>query len=107
MARNGKPLTSISSFEKKQEVDKPNSNTEQLNVTVKSKSKTDNDFIQQFKEKAQKPTIEETHTRQTYLIKNEILTRLNKLAKGEKRGFKTDLVNYAIEKVIDEIENKN
>lgn len=104
MARKGKGLTGIEEFEKS------NTKTEQSNGTVNSNSKTeqlnDADFLKQFKEKVQKPTIEDTHTRQTYLIRNDLLKRMNKAAKGKKRGFKTDLVNFAIEKVLDELEEK-
>ncbi|PGU60327.1 hypothetical protein [Bacillus cereus] len=60
-------------------------------------------FLKQFTEKA---TKEDTHTRQTWLIKNETIKRLDKLAKGKKKGFKTELVNQALEMLLDRIEKK-
>lgn len=63
-------------------------------------------FIDLFKEKEKKKTIEDTHTRSTFLVKNELLARMDKLAKKRKRGFKTDLVNHAIEQLLDDIEDK-
>jgi hypothetical protein len=92
---------------------KSNTNTEQSNETLKSStdnkketasefSNTGNNFLNEFK-KAKKPTVEETHTRQTYLIKNELIAELEKLAAGKDRGFKTHLVNYAIEQAIKQI----
>ncbi|MBJ8025839.1 hypothetical protein [Bacillus cereus] len=58
-------------------------------------------FLKQFTEKT---TKEDTHTRQTWLIKNETIKRLDKLAKGKKKGFKTELVNQALEMLLDRIE---
>lgn len=116
MARKGKTLTSISSFEKTQEENEHNSKTEQTNVTDKLNNETeqlsiydnteqekDSGFLKRFQEK-KKPTVEETHTRQTYLINNDLLNRLNKMAKGKGKGFKTELVNYALEKALSELE---
>ncbi|PEU86128.1 hypothetical protein CN386_00680 [Bacillus cereus] len=60
-------------------------------------------FLKQFTEKA---TKEDTHTRQTWLIKNETIKRLDKLAKGKKKGFKTELVNQALKMLLDRIEKK-
>ncbi|PGA92169.1 hypothetical protein [Bacillus toyonensis] len=60
-------------------------------------------FLKQFTEKS---TKEDTHTRQTWLIKNETIKRLDKLAKGKKKGFKTELVNQALEILLDRIEKK-
>lgn len=92
---------------------KNKTNNEQLKESLKSKtnnkketdlefSNTGNNFLNEFK-KAKKPTVEETHTRQTYLIKNELISKLEELAAGKDRGFKTHLVNYAIEQVINQI----
>lgn len=60
--------------------------------------------LSSFEEKKSKPTIEETHTRQTYLIRNDLIERLNKLARRKDRGFKTHLINYAIEQALNEID---
>lgn len=58
-------------------------------------------FLEQFNKKV---TKEDTHTRQTWLIKNETIKRLEKLSKGKRKGFKTELVNQALELFLDRIE---
>lgn len=50
-----------------------------------------------------KPKVEETHTRATFLIKNETLAKLDELARGKGKGFKTKLLNYVLEKAVDEL----
>ncbi|MEM5662263.1 hypothetical protein AAHB62_26255 [Bacillus cereus] len=63
------------------------------------------EFTEQFLEKFNKKvTKEDTHTRQTWLIKNETIKRLEKLSKGKKKGFKTELVNQAVEMLLNRIE---
>ncbi|WP_047981736.1 hypothetical protein [Ornithinibacillus contaminans] len=52
-----------------------------------------------------KQKIEDTHTRSTFLVRNELLARFDKLAKG-KHGFKTEFINYAIESALNEIEEE-
>ena len=64
-------------------------------------------FIEQFKEKATRKTVEETHRRQTYLIDNELIKRLDRLARRQPKGFKTAVVNEGIRRVLDEIEGKS
>lgn len=58
-------------------------------------------FLEQFNKKV---TKEDTHTRQTWLIKNETIKRLDKLSKGKRKGFKTELVNQALEMFLNRIE---
>lgn len=41
-------------------------------------------------------TVEETHTRDTYLIENELLSKLNKQSKKEGKGYKKWFINEAI-----------
>lgn len=93
-----------------------NSNTEYSNVVIKSTSTNDPtnvtgtaktfdaDFIQR---KKSRQTVDMTHTRQTYLIQNDLIERLERLAKKRDRGFKTQLINYALERVLNELEQKN
>lgn len=58
------------------------------------------DEIEQFKskyeQKTKKPTVEDTHTRTTFLFRNDLKKELDKLSKN-KRGFKTEFINHAIE----------
>ena len=91
-----------------------NNETEQLNKTKEVLSNNDtssdqeesaDDFWSTVTNK--KPTVEDTHTRGTFLIQNELLERLDALAKGQKRGFKTKLVNYALKEFLDQAEKKN
>lgn len=65
------------------------------------------DFLEQFQEKENRPTVEETHKRATFLIEQELLERMDRLASGRARGFKTALVNEAIRRMLDEIEAGN
>ena len=52
-----------------------------------------------------KRKMEETHTRRTFLIKNDLLTRFDKKAKYiENKGFKTEFINYILEKGLDELD---
>ncbi|MBM0067979.1 hypothetical protein [Alkalicoccobacillus gibsonii] len=92
---------------------KQNTENKQLNVTNNKKSETEvveadelsSDFWSTVTNK--KPTVEDTHTRGTFLIQNELLERLDALAKGQKRGFKTKLVNHALKEFLDQIEKNN
>lgn len=113
-----------------------NTNTEHTNMSLTSNSETDHALvttqrntvteqspvtpgvknpsgtripsaIAEFEKRLKKPTIEETHTRGTWLIRNDLLTRLNKLARHQQRGFKTYVVNYALETILDELENRH
>ena len=93
--------------------DNHNNENKQLKVTNNSKSETEvidsdepsSDFWSTVTNK--KPTVEDTHTRGTFLIQNELLERLDALAKGQKRGFKTKLVNHALKEFLDQVEKNN
>lgn len=58
-------------------------------------------------EKKKRKTIEDSYTRQTYLIRNDLLERFENIAKSQPWGFKRRAINYALEKFLDEIEQKN
>lgn len=45
--------------------------------------------------------VEETHTRKTYLIENELLAELDKLCVGKKKGYKTKMINSGLRIVLD------
>lgn len=60
-------------------------------------------LINKFNEKKRKPTIEESHTRNTLFIRNDLHKRMTRLTKN-RRGLKTMLVNEAIEAVLDAVE---
>lgn len=58
-----------------------------------------------------KPTInkskkvEDTHTRATFLVHNELLDRLNKAANKGGHGWKIKFINYAIQNTLNELES--
>jgi hypothetical protein len=58
------------------------------------------------REKKKRKTIEDYYTRQTYLIRNDLLERFENIAKDQPWGFKRRAINYAIEKFLDEVEHK-
>ncbi|MGV3464925.1 MAG: hypothetical protein ACO1OT_06485 [Heyndrickxia sp.] len=61
--------------------------------------------IQSFLEiTKQRETIADTHTRKTFIIKNELLKQFLKLQKKHGRGFQTWFINEAIERLLKEIE---
>ncbi|MDA5111006.1 hypothetical protein [Brevibacillus thermoruber] len=47
-----------------------------------------------------KKKFEETHTRQTYYIENDLLLRLNAIA-GNEKGEKTRIINEALRQYFD------
>jgi len=51
-----------------------------------------------------KERVEDTHTRNTFLIRNDLMKRLNHFSK-KRRGFKTEFINYVIEQGLDELES--
>jgi hypothetical protein len=73
------------------------------NQEVLSIEQVKNEFLSMFEEKNKKETMENTHTRTTFLFRKDLAKRLDKLAKN-KRGFKTMFINKAIEALLDEME---
>jgi hypothetical protein len=63
------------------------------------------DLLNMYQEKSKKETVEDTHTRTTFLFRNDLAKRLDKLAKN-KRGFKTMMINKAIEALLNELEKE-
>lgn len=54
---------------------------------------------------SRKQKIEETHTRATFLIDDEILKKFNNICESEGRGFKTKAINLAIKSFINDYNN--
>jgi len=81
----------------------PKEDTRHLTSSTKQH---EDDFLSHYYKsiEKQKPRVEDTHTRDTYLIRNDLLERFNKLAKHEKKGFKMRLINYVLEKELNHIE---
>lgn len=57
-----------------------------------------------YQERLDKKRVEDTHIRRTFLVDKDLDKRLDKLAKKRERGFKTLLINQAIEQAIREYE---
>jgi metal-responsive CopG/Arc/MetJ family transcriptional regulator len=49
-------------------------------------------------------TKEEMFTRQTYLIRNELINRFDNAAKNRRKGFKTEVINKILENFLEENE---
>ena len=79
-------------------------NTIQETVTknVKDEVKQNMEYnpFAELKNIPKRETVEDTHVRQTYLIRKDLIDELNELAKGKSRGFKTRVVNQALEYAI-------
>lgn len=84
----------------------PKTVTEKPNLEFSTKTIKDvtKSIMDMYDEKSKKKTVEETHTRSTFLFRNDLQERLDKLAEG-KRGFKTMFLNRAIEALLDEMED--
>lgn len=84
----------------------PKSKSETPPPTTTNEMKTIEDvknaFKQEFEAKTQKKTVEQTHTRTTFLFRNDLQDRLDTLAKDAPRGFKTMFMNRAIEALLNE-----
>lgn len=85
-------------------------------VTPEVETPTDNELArlqsalaQQFERnwdiKRNAKTKEETHTRTTFLLDNELKTRLDALSAGKQRGYKTDFLNSAVRAMLDAVES--
>ncbi|KXY33310.1 hypothetical protein [Bacillus sp. FSL K6-0067] len=81
------------------------SNKDNIHEPLQNHEYIHDNFTEQFlKRFSKKITKEDTHTRQTWLIKNDTIKRLERLSKGKRKGFKTELVNQALEIFLDQIE---
>lgn len=83
----------------------PENDSAELHPETSTKTIRDitNTIMSMYDEKTKKKTVEETHTRATFLFRKDLQTRLDKLAEG-KRGFKTLFLNKAVEAMLDEVE---
>lgn len=65
------------------------------------------DILSQYEEKRNKKTVEETHTRTTFLLENTLLDRLNQLTVDKKKkGLKTKILNDAVRVMLDQLDKK-
>ena len=61
------------------------------------------EVLKSFKDSMKRETVEDTHTRKTFIVRNDLLRELDKLSKKQGRGFQTWFVNMAFERLIDDI----
>lgn len=54
--------------------------------------------------KLNKKTRNETYTKERFFVRNDLNERLKTLVKSKSKGYKTGLINYALEKTLDELE---
>lgn len=51
--------------------------------------------------------VEDTHTRKTYLIDNQLLAELDAVSAGKKKGFKTKIINTGLRIVLELMRQDN
>jgi hypothetical protein len=93
--------------ETKDETQKGNNENVTSNVIQNNNTTVEHvkqNLLNKYEEKTNRATVEDTHTRSTFLFRNDLSDRLDKLAKKKKRGFKTLFINDAIEALLDEME---
>ena len=74
------------------------------NVHIKSTHETAvTEVLQSFKDSMKRDTVESTHTRKTFIVRNDLLRELDKLSRKQGRGFQTWFVNMAFERLIEDI----
>ncbi len=54
-------------------------------------------LVRKFTDEEKRLTTEQTHTRRTYLIRNDLVDRLEAEAKQHSRGWPTRLINGLLE----------
>ncbi|NDI36615.1 hypothetical protein [Chengkuizengella sediminis] len=69
---------------------------------MKDKKYNKEEFLTNLNKKKSKLKVEDTHTRATYLIENDILKKINALSEKKEKGFKTEFVNFALMKMLHE-----
>lgn len=62
--------------------------------------------LSEWTQRERRPLVEETSKRSTFLLNKELIDRLNRVSSGQRRGFKTWLVNKAIKEMLDKIEEE-
>jgi hypothetical protein len=85
---------------------KTNTEKKVASVTDNTKTETEQgtDLLNSFKQ-TKKLRVEDTHSRYTVLIDNELLKEINRVAKGKGKGFKTWFFNYALKMMLEEIKD--
>jgi len=61
--------------------------------------------LAKLRAKTKKVRVEDTHTRKTYLVRNDLLERIEQVSNGT-HGFKIEFINFAIELALAEYEQE-
>lgn len=81
--------------------------TEQLKETLNNNNMTEQKIVSYKQFKKSKPkTVEETHTRDTVLVENGLLKKINALAKKNGKGYKKWFYNTALEMLLKKIKEE-
>ncbi|EJQ77737.1 hypothetical protein LKL95_27680 [Bacillus cereus] len=97
MARRDKKLTTA--FDEQEEVVEEIVEEVVVEVETTGEKTLSEDLMSDYIEKSKKPTIDDTHTRRTFLVEKELIKKLDRVAKG-KRGFKTMAINKALKAIL-------
>lgn len=73
-------------------------------INNNSEEEKENNFWNTLEKKKQK--VEDTHKRSTFLIRKDLLDEFDQLSKNQGKGFKTQAINYALEKLIEEMKRR-
>ncbi|MFD1678267.1 hypothetical protein [Alicyclobacillus fodiniaquatilis] len=81
-----------------------NSNTVQSETPQKPFSIADHIAGMLEIQEKDKRTVEDTHKRATFLIRNDLLQRLDKVAKRQSKGYKTRVINQLLQTWLDSLD---
>lgn len=75
------------------------------NVHIRSTQETASsvELIRSFKDSVKRETVEDTHTRKTFIVRNDLLRELEKMSRKQGRGFQTWFVNMAFERLLEDL----
>lgn len=72
--------------------------------TMVLNNESDHELLNKYVNKKKKLTVEDTHERYTFLMDKKLKKRFFDLAEGEDRGFKTELLNDALNSWLNKLE---
>lgn len=110
MARDDNDLSNLFPSKNKHEEETLNMNTTHehtLPVDIENMSIKDasGSIMEMYERESKKPTKEDSHSRVTFQLRNDLNSKLNKLARN-KRGLKGLFINQAIEAMLNGLEDK-
>lgn len=79
--------------------------TEDMFTQIQESVDQNQGVLASWREQERRMSAEDRYKRATFLVEHELLDRLNSISSGQKRGFKTWLINQAIADILDQIED--